>query len=136
MCLSDVIHSLLLGLEIIKTSFYFYFFRLLFTDSYWSYCWCVKKYAFRMNCMTATGKHKKKLHTILLSMKGDFSVGVLIHPTYCTCRYLNINQLKNPFQINIIWISCLTYFTVSCRPNTLLMWALSCVEFVLSKLFQ
>ena len=83
--------------------------------------------------LQCTGKHKRKLHTIFLYMKGDFSVGVLIHPT-CTCRYLNINQLKNPFQMNIIWISCPTYFTVSCRPNTLLMWAWSCVEFVLPKM--
>ena len=52
----------------------------------------------------------------------------------CTCRYLNINQLKNLFQIKIILISCPTHFAVSCRPNTLLMWAWSCVEFVLPKM--
>ena len=64
--------------------------------------------------------------------KGNFGGSI---QDYHTCRYLNINQLKNPFQMNIMLISCPTYFTVSCRPNTLLMQAWSCVDFVLPKLF-
>ena len=71
--------------------------------------------------MTATDEHKMKIDTIFLSMKGDFCVGVLIHPT-CTCRYLHIIKLKNPFQMNIILYLYPMYSLVSCRPNTLLIW--------------
>ena len=52
-----------------------------------------------------------------------------------TCRYLHINQLKNPFQMNIILCLYPKYSSVSCRPNALLRGAWSCVESVLSKLF-
>ena len=52
-----------------------------------------------------------------------------------TCRYLHINQLKNPFQINIILCLYSMYSSVSCRPNALLRRGWSCVDLVLPKLF-
>ena len=60
---------------------------------------------------------KLKLHTILRQWKGNFWGSIQV---YLTCRYLNINQLKNPFQMNILKCFSPKYFTVSCRPNTVL----------------
>ena len=61
------------------------------------------------------GKQKVKQHWCLL--KGNFWGSIWVN---LTCRYLHINQLKNPFQMNIILCLYPIYSSVSCRPNALL----------------
>ena len=75
-------------------------------------------------------KCKVKQYGCLL--KGNFWGSTQVR---LTCRYLHINQLKNPFQMNIIQYLVPLYSSLSCRPNALLRRAWSCVDYVLPKLF-
>ena len=75
---------------------------------------------------------EKERHAIWVSMKREFLGSIQVR---LTCRYRQINQLKNLFQMNIILCLYPMYSSVSCRPNALLRRAWSCVDFVLPKLF-